>query len=256
MKNRSKFLKKVAEVVVFAAGLGISSYLFASSDIRIEIPVQPELSRYKDLLESPGYFGVALETNGLSPSISSKLEVRDFGRILKVRNGEMRFIDKKGTIYKYEASIYVNLGVSTSKLAFPVVVDIEQIALGKLAVTATPPLANLFPVELIDRIRYKASMVASASAQKIMIEYLDALAKSASGNKASASSLIESILIDAYNKGGGVSAFAARDVGEAVPLTDQWLLILTLLIWLIGVSAYLLFLRVKLHRKSKEELEN
>jgi hypothetical protein len=256
MKIRFSVVRKVTKAWVIAAWLGISTYAFASSDIRIELPVVPELSRYTDLLELPGYFGVALETNGLSPSMSSKLEVKQLGRVLKVRNGEIRFIDKKGALYKYEASVSINLGVGSSRLAFPVVVDLEQIASGKLVVTATPPLANLFPVELIDRIRNKASMVANASAQKIMIEYLDSLARSTPGEKFNASSLIEPILIDAYNKGGGVSAFGARDVGEAVPLADQWMLLLTLLIWLIAVPAYLLFLRIQMYRKGKEELNN
>ena len=188
--------------------------------------------------------------------MSSKLEIRDFGRILKVRNGEMRFVDKKGSLYKYEATLSINLGINTSKLVFPVVVDLSQIALGKLVVSASPPLANLLPVELIDRIRNKAIMVANPSAQKIMIEYLDSLTKSASGNRVNASSLIETILIDAFNKGGGAYEFGARDVGEAVPLSDQWMLILTFLIWLICVPAYLLFLRFKMQRKGKEELEN
>lgn len=254
MKPLSSFIKKLIKAFVLVGCIGTSPFVFAASNIRIELPAIPELSRYKDLLEYPGYLGVALETNGLSPSLSSKLEVKQLGKVLKVRNGEMRFIDKKGSIYNYEASLSINLGVSTSEFSFPVVVDLAQISSGKLLVVATPPLANLFPVELIDRIRIKASMVANASAQKIMIEYLDSLSKSDQGKKANASSLIELILIDAYNKGSGVSAFGLRDIGEAVPLTDQWMLLLTLLIWVIAVPAYLLFLRNWMHRKGREEL--
>jgi hypothetical protein len=257
MKNRFIYIKKLVEVLVIATGLGISPSLFAANDIRIELPVQPEVSRYKELLEFPGYFGVALEINGLSPSMSSKLEVRDLGRTLKVRNGEMRYIDKKGSLYIYEASVGINLGVATSNLIFPVVVDFAQIASGKMVVTLRTPLANFLPDELIDRVRTKASMVANASAQKIMVDYLDALTKSASAeNKVNVPSLIEPILIDAYNKGGGVSAFGARDVGDAVPLKDQWMLILTLLVWLIAIPAYLLFLRTKMHRIGQARVEN
>ena len=117
----NNLLKKVFLVLLATAGFWISPNLLAASEIRIELPVVPELSRYSELLEYPGYFAIALETNGLSPSMSSRLEVSELGKVLKVRNGEIRFIEKKGSLYKYEASVILSMG--SSGLVVPVVVS-------------------------------------------------------------------------------------------------------------------------------------
>lgn len=226
-----------------------ASFAHAADEIRIEIPVVPALDRYAGLLELPGYFGVALENNGLSPSMSSKLQVKERGRALGIRNGTLRYNGKKGAVYTYEAAVTLNLGVSESKIAFPVTVDLAQISSGKVVVTVVPPLANLFPSELTDRIRIKAGLIANATTQQKMIEYLDGLAGSAPKDSTGISALAEAILVDAYNKGGGPAAMrGSGDVGDAVPLSDQWMLLLTLVIWLLIVPAYLLFQRMRVRR--------
>ena len=223
-------------------------FAYATDEIRIEIPVVPALDRYAGLLEFPGYFGIALENNGFSPSMSSKLQVRENGRALEIRNASLRYVGRKGAVYTYEAAVVLNLGVSDSRLAFPVVVDLAQVPSGKVVVTAKPPLANLFPAELTDRIRIKASLIANATTQKKMLEYLDGLTRSASGGSSGFAVLAEAILVDAYNKGGGPAAVRGRDVGEAVPLSDQWMLLLTLAIWLLIVPAILLYQRLRARR--------
>ncbi len=235
-------------VMFIAIVCGATTFARAADAIRIEIPVAPALDRYAGLLALPGYFGVALENNGLSPSMSSKLQVKDRGRELEIRNGSLRYEGKKGAIYTYEAAVTLNLGVSKSKLAFPVTIDLEQISSGKVVVTAMPPLANLFPSELTDRIRIKASLIANPATQQKMIEYLDGLTKLVPAGSAGVAALIELILIDAYNKGGGRVAMEGRDAGEAVPLSDQWMLLLTLAIWLLIVPALLLFQRLRARR--------
>jgi len=227
---------------------GGAAFSHAANEIRIEIPVMPALERYADLLAFPGIFGVALENNGLSPSMSSKLQVKQLGRVLEIRNGALQYKSKKGAIYTYEAALTLNLGVSESKLAFPVTVDLAQFSTGKVVVTAVPPLANLFPSELTDRIRIKASLIANAAAQQKMIEYLDGLAKLAPAGSTGGAVLIEPILIDAYNKGSGPTALGGRNVGEAVPLSEQWMLLLTLAIWFLMVPSYLLVRRMRVRR--------
>lgn len=246
-----RWLQRSGLMLVIAVVCGIVSVAQAADEIRIEVPVMPALERYVDLLEYPGFLGVALENNGLSPSMSSKLQVKERGRALEIRNATFRYSGKKGAVLSYEASVVLNLGVSESKLAFPVTVDLTQMSSGKIVATAKPPLANLFPAELTDRIRIKAGLVANASAQQKVLDYLDKLSASKASGQAGVAALAEAILIDAYNKGGGPSATGGRDAGEAVPLSDQWMLLLTLVIWLLIVPAVLLYRRVRMHRDEK-----
>ncbi len=216
----------------------------AAEAVRFEVPVMPELQRYTEFLVYPGYLAIALENIGLSPSLSSRLNVTERGQAVGFRNAFLRYRSRKGSIYSYEAGIAVNLGVVESKLAIPVAVDTSTIASGKIVVTMSPPLAGLIPQELIDRIRIKTQLIASASAQQKALSYLDGLAKVAP-RKGGMTPLFESILIEAYNKGGGSGAVAGHDIGDAVPLSDQWLLLLTLAIWLIVVPAVLFVQRFR-----------
>ncbi len=251
MRKLGGWIRIAIQWVIIVASVGAISHASAADEIRIEIPVLPALVRYTDLLAFPGFFGVALENNGLSPSMSSKLQIKEQGRALEIRNATLKYTGKKGEVYTYEAAVKLNLGVSESRLAFPVIVDTARVSSGKVLVTAMPPLASLFPSELKDRISIKASLVANATTQQKMIEYLDGLVKSMAGNSNGISLLTEAILIDAYNKGGGGAATGQRDVGEAVPLSDQWMLLLTLVIWLVFVPAYLIYHRLRIRQAAR-----
>lgn len=212
--------------------------------IRFEIPVLPALQKYAELLSVPGLLAVALENNGLSPSMSSKLQIREGGKAVEIRNANLRFVSRKDSQFMFEASVTLNLGVSESKLSFPVSIDLSQVVSGKGVVTISPPLARLFPSELIDRIRLKTQLIANASAQQKILHYLDGLSKSVPVGS-STSALFEPILVDAYNKGGGPSLGGGRDAGDAIPLSDQWLLLITLLIWLVLAPGFLLYQRFR-----------
>lgn len=201
----------------------------AADDIGFEVPALPGLQRYADLLERPGYFAIALENNDLSPSQSSKLKITQQGRAAEIRNATLRFTGRKGAVFTYEAGYLLGLG--DNKLSFPVAVDLSDIAAGKVKLTLSPPLASLMPADLTDRIRIKTQLIANREAQKKILGYLDLHSKSGD--------LAQAILLDAYNRGGGPMA-EARDVGDAVPLSDQWMLILTLAIWLIVLPVTLL----------------
>jgi hypothetical protein len=89
-------------------------------------------------------------------------------------------------------------------------------------------------------------MLANADAQQKILDYLDALAKGTDSD-AEQATLREAILVDAYNRSAGL-AMAGPDVGEAVPLSEQWMLILTLAIWLILFPAGLLIYRLRRRR--------
>lgn len=244
-----RWLQRFLMLMGFVSLCGSATVLYAADDIRIDIPIVPDLIRYADLLTLPGIFGVVLENNGLSPSMSSKLQIKDNGQALEIRNASLRYVANKGTLYSYEAAVTLNLGVSESKLVFPVAVDLTQATSGKVVVAIKPPLARLFPAELEDRIRIKALLIANVAIQKKLIAYLDDHGKAGPREKVDTAALVDSILIDAYNKGGGPVVSGGRDVGDAVPLPDQWMLLLTLGIWLLVVPGYLLYLRLRNRRR-------
>lgn len=205
----------------------------AGDDIRFDIQVVPGLERYVDLLAQPGLLAIALENNGLNPSISSKLKVAEEGRAAEIRSATLKFTGRKGTVFNYEAGYL--LGIGDTKISFPVAIDVSGISSGKVTAILTPPLAALIPVELTDKIRMKAGLIANAAAQRKVVEYLDRQPKD---------TFAQAILIDAFNRSGGPGV-ATRDVGVAVPLSDQWLLILTLIIWLIVLPVVLFWHRLR-----------
>ena len=214
-----------------------------SDEIRFEIAAVAGLERHVALLERPGYAAVALENNDLSPSVSSKLVIRERGREVEARNATFRYVGRKGERYAYEAGLSVGIGDTRTRLTMPVVVDVSALPAGKLSVVVKPPLAVLLPVDVVDRIQVKMRAVANAAAQQKMIEYLDRVAKGGD-----AVTRYEDILLDAYNRGGGPGA-AGRDAGDALPLSDQWMLIVSVFIWLVVAPALLLCYRLRWRRK-------
>lgn len=214
--------------------------------IQMELPALAGFGRYLDLFAHPAYLALALENNGMAPSFSQRLIVLN-SRALKMQNAFMRFTDRKGSLYIYEAGYTIDLGAGTTELTFPVTVDVGQLAQGRVVVRAIPPLAKLFPKELVERARIKAETFSDRTAQQTLLSYLDGLARKAS-SAAGNDSLFEAILIDAYNRGGSETTSAARsgrDVGDAEPLSDQWFLIATLAIWVVIVPAWLIVGRIR-----------
>jgi hypothetical protein len=222
----------LAGTIVYALTAALTAR--AADDLRFEVSVLPELQRHAALFGNPGYAAIALETIGLSPSLSSKLVIGNGGRSVEIHYGMLRYAGRKDAVYSYEASIKPGLGEGGPRLTFPVTVDVSSLASGKMIITARPPLASLIPDAVNERIQFKLRTIANAAAQKQILDYLDQLAKAA---KTDGGSIFEAILLDAYNHGGGPSAGGGVDVGEALPLSEQWMLILTLIIWAVAVPA-------------------
>lgn len=200
--------------------------------IRLELPVLPGLSRYIDMLEYPSYLALALENNGLSPSLSSRMVIEDSHK-LRLRNATFQYKGKQGAVYTYEAGVALDLGITETGFSFPVIVDASAVPEGKVIVRAVPPLSKLFPRGFIDRVEIKARMLADAQAQQKVLQYLDGLSKKSA---VSEHKLFEAILIDAYNRvSASPMSGPMRDRGEAEPLSDQILLLITLFIWLVVV---------------------
>jgi hypothetical protein len=238
--------KTIAAQWVLLGCLLLPSLAFpgAESELRFEIATLPGFERYAALLEHPGYIGVLLENADLRPSLSTKLIVRDGGREVQAKGLIIRFSGKSAASYTYEAG--VSLGIGKTSVTFPVVVDLSGLAAGKTIVVAKLPLATLLSDEKRKRIQTKVGMLANADAQQKILDYLDALAKGTDSD-AEQATLREAILVDAYNRSAGL-AMAGPDVGEAVPLSEQWMLILTLAIWLILFPAGLLIYRLRRRR--------
>jgi len=56
---------------------------------------------------------------------------------------------------------------------------------------------------------------------------------------------VQAILVDAYNRTAAPMPADVGDVGDALPLSDQWMLILTLVIWLFIVPGIVPWYRVR-----------
>ena len=228
---------------VLAAVLALVPHaVHAADELRFEIPTLAGFERHVRLLEHPGYVGVLLENNDLPPTLSSKVVIRDRGREAQARSGIMRFTGKNGAVYNYEGG--VSLGIGKASITVPASVDVSALASGKTIVVVKLPLANLLSDEKRERIKTKVRMLANMTAQQKILDYLDAMAKAA-GSEPGA--LFEAILIDSYNRNGGPAAVHA-DVGDAVPLSEQWMLLLTLAIWFILLPILLLVVRLRRRR--------
>lgn len=243
MRNRFLIFAIACLATMFGASFSVRAQ---QESIRLEIPVVPGLQKFADLLERPGYVALILENNELSPSLSSKLRVREQGRSAEIRNAVFRFTGRKDAVFSYEAGI--TFGIGDTKLTLPVTVDLSGVESGSVAVMLTLPLAKLIPNELTDRIRMKIQSVANVVVQRKVLNYLDQMKKEVSAAGAGGT-LGEAVLADAYNRGVLPSVRGGSDVGDAVPLSDQWLLILTLVIWLIVVPAVLVAQRFRRNRQ-------
>jgi len=226
-------------VLAFAGALAVASCraAFAEEELKLEIPVLTDFERYLFLAERPGYLAIALENNNLSPSLSSSTIVKDRGKSVEVRNGIVKFIQRNGSIYEYEFIAVLNLGVTESRLVFPVVVDASTFSTGKVTAKMKSPLAALIPAEVKNRIQIKMRLVANLPAQRKVLDYLDGIAK-ARPTTADRDGFLEAILLDGYDRIAATRA-QTREGAEPVPPSSQWLLIATIVIWFVLVPIIL-----------------
>lgn len=220
----------------------------SADEIRFDVTVLPEFQKYADLLSHPGYAAMVLENNGLSPISGTKMMVKERGRAVEARSAVFRFEGRKGERYSYEMGVVIGVANLDTRLSFPVVLDAGSLGSGKISVTMKPPLAALLPANFDVRLQRKVEMIAGISAQKKILAYLD---QSTKGNPDAPQStaMVEAILLDAYNNSSGPAA-GDRDDGPALPTGDQWMLIVTFVIWLLLVSA-LFAIYVRRQRRSK-----
>lgn len=207
-----------------------------TSGLRFELAVNPRLMPFVDLLETPAYVGAVLENSGYSLMMSTKAKILKRGRAVRAKYVALTFIGRDGLRFNYEAEIDANLGLIGTRVAFPVVVDAGDVSKGRIFIVLSSPMAGALPDELTDRIQLRAQQMASPGLQESVVSYLEGLA-GRSGFSGSVDTLFVPILSDSYNLEIKNAPASGREPGDAEPLADQILLIVTLVIWLLVVPA-------------------
>jgi hypothetical protein len=124
-------------------------------------------------------------------------------------------------------------------------VDLSGLASGRVAVVVKVPLGTLISEERRARMQAKARLLGDRAAQQRVLDYLDRMAQAAASRDGA---LVGAIMLDSLHRRSG-PAFDGRDVGTAEPLSGQWMLILTLVLWLACFPAALVLIRRR--RKAK-----
>jgi hypothetical protein len=210
----------------------------AREGLRFEVDVLPGTKRFIELAAYPAYVAVALQNNGLALSQSGRIFIED-GRTLRFRSAVVRFVKRDKEVFHYNASIDWSIGIAQSKFELPVTADFSHVEQGRITVTVFPPLAELLPQDFAERIRLKLKSLATPAVQQRMLDYFDDLAKSG-GGALDLPAMFERILIQAYNLpvvAPGLSG--VREPGDAEPLSDQALFIVSVLIWIVAPLAIL-----------------
>lgn len=193
----------------------------------LEIPVLPQAQRHVALLEYPPYLVLALDNIGVKLTSSRKITILD-AHSLQYRGAELRYVHRNGSVYSYEASLGWGIGT------LPIEADISGLNKGKISVRVFLPAAKLLPQDLAGRIELKIRSLADLAVQSKMLDYFDDLKKK-SGTASGIDAIFNLILVQAYNNQADIGSFASREPGDAEPLSDQLLLLITLGIWLVIV---------------------
>jgi hypothetical protein len=228
-------------LLVVSAGAAVEA-----AEVRIDLAVNPRIQPFVDFLETPAYIPAILENSGYGVAASVRPKILKRGKAVRVKNATLSFVDRKGLRFNYAAEIEVNLGVSATRVSFPVSVDAAAVSKGRLLVVLSPPLAGALPEELVDRIQLRAQQMASPALQESVVSYLEGLA--GSGFAGGVDTLFVQILSDSYNLEARNAPASGREPGDAEPLSDQIALIITLAIWLLLVPAGIFIWRYRSRR--------
>ena len=199
----------------------------AGDAMTLEIPVLPQAQRHVTLLEYPPYLVLALGNIGVKITTSGKITIPD-ANSLQYRGMVLRYVHRNGAVYSYEATLGWGIG------NIPIEADLSGLDKGKISVRVFLPAAKLLPQDLAGRIELKIRSLADFAVQSKMLDYFDELKKK-SGPASGMDAIFNLILIQAYNNQADIGSFASREPGDAEPLSDQLLLLITLAIWLVIV---------------------
>ena len=194
----------------------------------LEIPVLPEARRHIALLEYPPYLALALDNIGVKLTSSDKITIPD-ANSLQYKNMVLRYVHRNGSVYSYEASLEWGIGT------LPIEVDLSKLDKGKINVRIFLPAAKLLPQDLTDRIQLKMQRLADVAVQRKLLAYFDDLQKK-SGPASGMEAIFNLILVQAYNnQAATIGSFVSRGPDDAESWSDQLLLLITLIFWLVIV---------------------
>lgn len=232
-------------IIVLMLYCGASAAQQTGTMVTFEVPVLPESARYVELLTAPSYLALALENNGLNPSLSSRPVIRD-RESFQIKTGIVRYTGRRGPVFNYETGINLSFGLGESSFTVRVEVDTSTVQRGIAIIRVFSPLAKLIPHEFTKRVEHKIHMIANLQAQREMLAYFDRLAKEQQDKKRGFDGMLEAIALEAYNRSGWPAlATSGRDRGQAEPLSDQVMLLATLAVWLIGFPVFLYVVRTR-----------
>ncbi len=204
-----------------------------SESFEVEIPIIKEMRSSIDLLEYPGYLLLIIENNGIrlanSIEISSDREIKAGGSLL-------RFLKREGSRFFYQARIESGLLGEGLSHSLQVEVDISKLQQGSIILYFRSPFIKLLSTQASHQIKTKIKTITNENAQKIMIDFLQAIPDYK--NKGIHDPQVrEIILLKAYN-----SLFSQidesgdlppRNLGFGIPVALRISLLLLLFILLI-----------------------
>jgi hypothetical protein len=228
----------LATAALVGGSLAVFSLAYAVEHaIRFELEVLPEAKRYVELLKYPPYLVIALQNNGFSPVRTGRIFIED-DHTVRVHIAVLSFVGVKQSLYRYKAVVEWSLGVAQTTFEMPVEVDVSRIGEGTAIIRVYAPLAGFASEDLTRRIQAKLQDVANVRVQQRMLAYFDRIAGSGS-DRVALEKIFLKVLIDAYNLPVVAPGLAgAREPGDAVALSDQWMFFATLVIWGVLVPTY------------------
>jgi hypothetical protein len=223
----------------------------ASDPVVIDLKVKPELSVYAPvLLPSPAFMALALQNAGLPLAFSKSITILS-PESIRVGPGTLNYIRQENEIYYYKVELDLPLG---GKLEGQVEVNAGALSSGKLQIYFHSALSRLIPEGLLTRVESKLQFLVQPDSIELLISYL----KERSAGRANPSDwgnrLRESIAIDALNQSVRSSTISVqRKVGNSEPLSDQYVLIFSVMTWILGLIFYIYLIRHQRKALRKEQ---
>jgi hypothetical protein len=223
-------------VILYSANLYAEDL---NNQIKFELNVMPAFSMYKDIFKKPSIAVIALQNSGATLSQTMPIEYLSFDKF-KMGPADLQYIEVNRNHYYYKASLKMPFGIE-KKLAIPIDLDISNLSQGKVIIIINSQIKPMIPNDLLIRLDTKIKSLASDASQKALLTYL--LSEKISQNGKKLESLDERIVIDFIRQ--TQTATPTKDQGSSEALSDQILLIVSVLIWLAGFPLFLYVVRQK-----------
>jgi hypothetical protein len=224
-------------ILLFVCSLSFA----ASGELRLKVPLSAQFKSYSDLFSSPEYFLVALQNLNIPLRGVERSEIPKIHsvRVRKERGFTkgsvlVEFKRQKGTLFDYEATAQLSLAGVPLSFTIPVQFDLSDLDRneGRLILqlgTLGEVGKSFLEAKLNDRVK-----LFGPELQAQILAYLGSLPKEAIG---------PALLRDAYNRSAGQGVNLGRMPGDSEPVSDQLVLIFTIVIWSIGIPVLLWFLK-------------